>query len=358
MSSTDTPKQELTFQKTKYCLNESDSMRKVRINSLSHWPHFTPSYESMASAGWISCNINDRVICIYCNRICHQWTMNDDPAEVHRRLAPQCPFVLSMSSVHCSPNLINETLTEKLEPFHPGMVEISRREATFSNAKWTYNSPSIEDLVRAGFFFAGIDNSVTCFYCNGSLHKWGSNNNPTIEHARWFPHCTYAKHLCGDKLHGKIQTLKKRNLKENQIDKDQLNRLVIARLDLPAVQCLRSQYSLAIIKRCIEDQLKIKNDDFKSDADLSIACLILQKQLDIIQSSTDNIIIPSKNQQSNTSSQSSKQSLGECVICLSEEKKLACMPCGHLCTCVPCGYTLSSCPMCRKKIESFIRINY
>ncbi|CAF4847751.1 unnamed protein product, partial [Rotaria sp. Silwood2] len=108
---------------------------------------------------------------------------------------------------------------------------------------------------------------------------------------------------------------------------------------------------------CIEDQLKLKNDDFKSDIDLSMACSILQKQVEIIQGCTDNIIIPSKYQQLDNSSQSLKQSLGECFICLNEEKQLACMPCGHLCACVPCGYAIHSCPICRQKIQSFTRIS-
>ncbi|CAF1085777.1 unnamed protein product [Rotaria sp. Silwood1] len=358
-SKTDIPKQAAIIEKKKYSLNESETIREVRIRSLSHWSHFTPSSKSMASAGWFSCNVNDRVICIYCNTICHQWTINDDPAEVHTRIAPQCPFVLSMPSKNNLPKIINDQLEEKFQPSHPQMAEISRREATFSNSNWKENSPSIESLVRAGFFFAGTDNSVTCFYCNGSLHKWGPNDNPMIEHARWFPDCTYAKHLCGNQLYQRIQTSKKKLiLSENKIDKDQLTRLVKSRLDLPIVERLRSQYPLAIIKRCIEDQFKIKNDDFQTDIDLTMACSILQKQIDIIQGSSDNIIIPSQYQQLlDSSSQSLKQSLGECFICLTEEKQLACMPCGHLCACVPCGYALRSCPICRQKIQCFMRIS-
>ncbi|CAF1065672.1 unnamed protein product [Rotaria sordida] len=341
----------------KYFLNESESLKQVRIRSLSHWPHFTPSCESMISAGWFSCNVNDRVICIYCNTICHGWTINDDPIEVHRRLAPQCPFILSMPSIEHLPKIINDIFNEKFEPTHPTMAEISRREATFSNAAWSESSPNIEDLVRAGFFFSGIKNTVTCFYCNGSLHKWGADDNPMIEHARWFSQCTYAKHLCGDELYKKIQLSKKRILIENKIHQNELSQLVAARIDLPVVERLRSQYRLPIIKRCIEDQLRIKQDDFLTDIDLSTACLILQKQIDHIKGCQDKIIVPSKHQQLETSSLSSKQSLGECLICLTEEKQLACMPCGHLCACVPCGYALKSCPVCRQKIQSFMRIN-
>lgn len=353
-----TAKQEEILPKKKYIFNESESIRQTRIRSLSHWPLLTPNSESMASAGWFSCNVNDRVICIYCNTICHQWTSNDDPTEVHIRLAPHCPFALSMTPKESSPKIINEKFIEKFEPSHPNMAETSRRQLTFSNSKWTEDSPSIEDLVRAGFFFTGIENTVTCFYCNGSLHKWGANDNPMIEHARWFPNCTYAKHLCGEQLYEKIQISKKRLSKNEKIDKDELKRLVAARLDLPVVERLRSQYQLAIIKRCIEDQFKIKNDDFVSDTDLTMACLILQKQIDHIKGSQDKLIIPSKTQQNDKSIETKKkQSLGECLICLTEEKQLACMPCGHLCACVPCGYALKTCPICRQNIQSFMRIN-
>ncbi len=45
-----------------------------------------------------------------------------------------------------------------------------------------------------------------------------------------------------------------------------------------------------------------------------------------------------------------------CVLCLTEEKRLACIPCGHLATCVPCGHSLRSCPICHREIEAFVRI--
>jgi hypothetical protein len=43
-----------------------------------------------------------------------------------------------------------------------------------------------------------------------------------------------------------------------------------------------------------------------------------------------------------------------CVLCLKKEKRLACIPCGHLATCVPCGRSLRSCPVCRCGIDAFV----
>jgi hypothetical protein len=45
-----------------------------------------------------------------------------------------------------------------------------------------------------------------------------------------------------------------------------------------------------------------------------------------------------------------------CVLCLMEEKRLACIPCGHFVACVPCGHSLRLCPLCRREIEGFVRI--
>ncbi|CAF2092968.1 unnamed protein product [Rotaria magnacalcarata] len=77
-------KEESNIKKKKYCFNESETIKQYRIQSLGHWPHFIPNRESMISAGWFSCNINDRVLCIYCHKLCQQWTINDDPSEVHQ----------------------------------------------------------------------------------------------------------------------------------------------------------------------------------------------------------------------------------------------------------------------------------
>jgi len=47
-----------------------------------------------------------------------------------------------------------------------------------------------------------------------------------------------------------------------------------------------------------------------------------------------------------------------CVVCLTEEKRLACIPCGHLATCVSCGQSFRFCPICHRKIEAFVRVYF
>jgi hypothetical protein len=203
-------------------LVEVDSLKQVRKRTFSHWPHrSSPSASQMIEAGFFNCNVGDRVICIYCNIICQQWTPNsDDPCEVHKTLSTKCPYVIARLTTSPTSfiSIINEA-SASVDPIrsqaivhtaacNPNYSEIPKRYASF--ATWSNeNLPSVDDLVKAGFFFSGTKTIVTCFYCNGSLQNWGANDNPMIEHARWFPHCAYAKQLCGVDLHRKIQESKR-----------------------------------------------------------------------------------------------------------------------------------------------------
>ena len=313
-------------------LCEAKQLENVRKRTFSHWPHRTvPSKAQMIEAGFFNCNVGDRVICIYCNLICQQWTPHtDDPCEVHKVISPQCIYVKAklLRRETGTILIVNDTRTEtnsesrpagtnsqqefrgqglvNTAACNPAYTEIPRRFASF--ATWSSeNLPPVDDLVRAGFFYTGTKTIVTCFYCNGSLQNWGPNDNPTIEHARWFPHCAYAKQLCGDVLYRKIQESKRaqqglcarensseRNhqyafshlerVKASEVgekmvaggaangaattnakllipDESTLSRLVAARLDLPISQSLLAKkFKLSIIKRCWEDQLRLKRN--------------------------------------------------------------------------------------------------
>lgn len=211
-------------------LVEVNLLKQMRKRTYSHWSHrASPSSAQMIEAGFFNCNVGDRVICLYCKIVCQQWTPNnDDPWEIHKTISPKCPYVVATLKQRetGSIRILNEqqTIGSSVEAMntdqfrsnevvftaacHSAYVEIPRRHASFST--WVpENLPSVEDLVRAGFFYSGTKTIVTCFYCNGSLQNWGANDNPMIEHARWFPQCAYAKQLCGSELYRKIQESKR-----------------------------------------------------------------------------------------------------------------------------------------------------
>ena len=369
---------EIEKQEEKFRWKEIGKIRKGRRFTFSHWPtDSSPSAEQMIAAGFFSCGVDDRTICLYCNLICQHWTSDtDDPSEAHKIISPQCPYVLFMlvTSESTSTLILNDLSTSNdngigtgsgttaapirsahidyRAPCHPAYSDITKRLESFSS--WSNeSSPSVDDLARAGFFYTGTKSIVTCFYCNGSLQNWGAQDNPAIEHGRWFETCVYAKQLCGETLLQQIRIVKRArqgtdfirfffleltactilSLTGNAVNRpvrspgtndrtvlanDQalLSRLVAARLDMPISQyLLNQQYKLPIIRRCWEDQLRLKGrhlissmqilyesliglaifsgNDFSDDSEPLISCVILQKQIDHIQGLKENIVIPS-----------------------------------------------------------------
>jgi hypothetical protein len=211
----------------------SELLPTIRQRTFSHWPlGTTPSSTQMIDAGFFYTNIAHRVICLYCNLICHEWTQADDPSEVHEKLSPDCAYVKTklIRPSNSSIIIVNENSVGFTSSNHSSTsanvrpvvssgiaysttqnaiyFELPKRFASFCT--WPQRDvPSVDDLVRAGFFYTGTKTIVSCFYCNGKLQNWGPKDDPMVEHARWFPYCEYAKQMCGDKLHRQIQESKR-----------------------------------------------------------------------------------------------------------------------------------------------------
>ncbi len=42
------------------------------------------------------------------------------------------------------------------------------------------------------------EDNVRCFHCDGGLRNWEEQDDPFVEHARWFPRCSFIRQLRGD----------------------------------------------------------------------------------------------------------------------------------------------------------------
>ena len=38
---------------------------------------------------------------------------------------------------------------------------------------------------------AGLSDHVRCFHCNNGLRNWEAEDDPWVEHARWYPRCNF-----------------------------------------------------------------------------------------------------------------------------------------------------------------------
>lgn len=389
---------------------ELNSMKSIRKRNFENWKSKKPSSTEMILAGFFQCYVRDRVICLYCNLICEGWTESDNPAEVHSVASPNCPYVQAVivNGKKEERMILNDlkaesdyklasTHIEKVSEVYPQFKTITQRVESFKNWKHT-SAPSIIDMARSGFFYTNTNNIVTCFYCGGSLQNWSETDNPQIEHCRWFPSCTYAKHLAGSDLYARIEAAKKMQQTRNgafQLGATQttanpedktkiISRHAAATLDTtPCVFLLDCSVRLNVIRRVIEDRLKIHNDDFEQDVDLIIQGFILDRQISEINGRHEKILRPStitkstedigqsttlsslnpridaenstcKHEKSNNNDD--KLQDDSCIICFQEKRQLVCIPCGHLTTCVACGYSVDVCPICRVKVKAYVRV--
>ena len=168
-------------------LLEVELLIQVRRRGFSHWSHRTiPSSSQMIEAGFFNCNIGDRVICLYCNLICQQWTPHtDDPCEVHKTLSPNCIYVKAKLIRPPASSILIVNENSFLERARPNE---SRNGSTSVN------------------------------------HNTTTNGRPSLV-----------------------------------LDESTLSRLVAARLDLLISQrLLKENVSPSIIKKCWEDQLRLK----------------------------------------------------------------------------------------------------
>ena len=135
-------------QPTEHHFVESPSLKQARVRTFSHWPsHMMPALTQMVAAGFFSCRVSDRVICIYCDLICQQWASEiDDPCQVHRTVSPRCVYVCSILDQPVSPSSL------------PVIVNASGEEASAFDRGASINHVHHRDLHR--------DSTTNCHICH------------------------------------------------------------------------------------------------------------------------------------------------------------------------------------------------
>lgn len=185
-----------------------------RLETYLNWPagHIvTP--QNLARAGFYYLQQGDKVKCAFCNGIVGFWEVGDDPKNEHRRHFPNCTFVQSNfgETRAISPVNIETTSNSNESKFdlldlgiqtHKGprqcdFATVEARLRTYIN--WPVELiQTPEMLSEAGFYYVGIGDQVRCFHCDGGLRHWDPQDEPWVEHARWFPSCSYLRIVKGN----------------------------------------------------------------------------------------------------------------------------------------------------------------
>jgi len=221
------PKEFLTYVLKELTLEERESLmvdeRQRRKTFLVNWPYDDQrSGVKMAQAGFYSLNCADRVQCVFCRGSLHQWSSPDTPMVEHARSFNFCRFVkgLECGNREYKSNMLSEddiknitrfykpTGNERQQRTHSESVDgtvlgISTNKAALIRyapgatrirtfARWPASSPiTAQKMCEAGFYFTGFEDQVRCFFCAGGIKQWRENDDPSEEHARWFPDCAF-----------------------------------------------------------------------------------------------------------------------------------------------------------------------
>uniref|UniRef100_A0A182IX56 RING-type domain-containing protein n=1 Tax=Anopheles atroparvus TaxID=41427 RepID=A0A182IX56_ANOAO len=96
--------------------------------------------------------------------------------ETHRRLSPECPFIL------------HPECTDNVRIFDRGELKDEQlRLSTFVH--WPVPFISRQALAKSGFYYTHQSDEVQCAYCAGVIGRWEVGDDPFVEHEKFFPTC-------------------------------------------------------------------------------------------------------------------------------------------------------------------------
>lgn len=322
-----------------------------RLNTFQTWNYSFPSVRAMAATGFYYTNDGDKVRCFYCRGELIHWMPGDNPAREHRRWSPNCPMVLGTPCGNVSigreppeavlfvpPTTPPETAfipfrppfatvasprnyapprvregkatypvcpcyAVATRPSHPAFETPNARYLSFQT--WPDNKlPTKFALLEAGFFFQGVGDKTMCYYCGGGLCAWKKDDDPWIEHAKYFSSCPFLTFSKGAAYIADIIPI---DVEINTNEGPQTIRETTPAVTTPVL----TQIPVEIDQTITNDEIL----DFTKLNDINL-----------------------------------------CKICYSTEVGAAIIPCGHQMSCYPCAVKCDLCAVCREKIHNIIRI--
>ncbi|KAK3576487.1 hypothetical protein CHS0354_034159 [Potamilus streckersoni] len=234
------------------------------------------------------------------------------------------------------------------------------------------------DLKTAGYDLVDrLQDIVRCFACDGGLKNWDPDDDPWVEHARWFPQCAFVRHIKGEEFINLV-----RRMAEESDDEDDTtvyrgatwggveNSIIYAEsasnevtepsvLENKAAQfVLELGYSEKHVAVAINDILKKGKLDFTGQ---EIIDVILEKKTcgERIDSKLAANGLPSARtslaDEQTMSENKRLKKLLQCTECKTKERNMLFLPCTHHVVCESCSRDLHICTFCYRKIKEKVR---
>lgn len=267
------------------------------------------------------------------------------------------------------------------------LYEENGRIQTFINWPVSFLSPVL--MAKAGFYYTGVDDIVSCPFCSVEVHSWVNGDDPKLDHERWSPGCRYLC-LSGSQLsltpniHSSVATVTNRSNNMNNHDRVINNSALAfghyasytARIssfaDWP-INLKTKPHTLAsagLFYRGIGDHTMCYHcgggiKDWAEENDPTIEHALLYPDCP----RSAGVVNQQSKIQSTTSSAANVSTNGliadtlsfddavdnMCKICFNNELSAVFVKCGHMVACMECAVTLTHCAVCRQPIVGTVR---
>ncbi|VDI35401.1 baculoviral IAP repeat-containing protein 2/3 [Mytilus galloprovincialis] len=277
------------------------------------------------------------------------------------------------------------------KPKYPDYASLQVRISSYQ--RWpSYLDQTPREMAVSGFFFAGYHDYTRCFFCGGGLRNWELGDDPWVEHARWFPQCSFLKQNKGDVFVNDIQRRKKQleiTTKENNIHtsageanghrRTQTATDIYTNPLLDSV-AVKSVCEMGYTREQVLKPLQILKDSGQELNAYNVLQILLDGEnairFDTFTSTqaTESVATPStlKETLTDISATSSTPTLRDeaekileenqqlkeqrlCKVCLDLDVSIAFLPCGHIVCCKDCAPAMRKCPICRKYIKGTVK---
>ncbi|KAL4225551.1 Protein DETOXIFICATION 47 [Mactra antiquata] len=205
----------------------------------------------------------------------------------------------------------------------------------------------------------GYDDLVRCFSCDGGLRRWEPDDNPWIEHCRWFPTCPYAIEVKGEQFIAMVLAASHDVNEDTGAASGQTTNpaMNVLTAKSPVVQAILDEHRATIVEMMGFDEndfeeavLELK----KRDATTSVVDI-----LEIIEINKDR---KAKEEEYKILKEENPYELNRrlknfliCCVCDKNEANALFLPCAHHNTCVKCSEAITTCPSCNRPVKQTIK---
>ncbi|KAL3883078.1 hypothetical protein ACJMK2_029371 [Sinanodonta woodiana] len=387
-----------------------------RLRSYSTWRQFQKfNVAALAEAGFFNIGVENgtTIRCFFCAVELVNPAYNDVPLFEHLNKSPNCGYLKqklrtqdliqlqeriqkeTQNSLQTDGCAVRTSSTSVRKPAsysssrhisrNPQFEAYSTRLASF--ARWpTGVKQRPEELAAAGFFSTGSEDVVRCFDCDGGMKNWEPDDEPWIEHARWFPKCQFVKRMKGQEfidlvrrmtedsdeeedavVHSTFQpdnpmadlpTLRNEtNLQTDEVNESSVLETAAAR------SVLEMGYSRTVVAQAINSLITKGQTEYKAENimeeifEMESSGHLRNESEEDTDSRHGTGHINKINGSFLTLQQENerlRQSV-QCVNCRKSQRSIFLLPCTHFCLCSTCAEKSSICPVCYKRIKEKIK---